>query len=55
MTRKNQLIKEAQRHIARHNRDLDYESKLLYNQVRALTSLLTDEELAEALKKSLSH
>lgn len=55
MNRKNQLIKEAQRHIARHNENLDYETKLLYSQVRAITSRLSDEELAKALQKGLTH
>jgi hypothetical protein len=53
MNRKSQLIKEAQRHIARHNENLDYDTKVLYNQVRALASRLTDEELAKAIQNAL--
>lgn len=54
MNRKNLMIKEFQAHARRLNENLDYDSKVLYDQVRALASRLTDEELAKAIQKGLS-
>lgn len=46
MDRKDWLIKQAQASIARQNKNLDYQTKVLYNQVRAVTKNLNDEQLA---------
>lgn len=47
-------IKIVQAHIARLNENLDYDTKVLYRQVRFATRHLNEDELAKALQKGLS-
>ena len=51
MDRKDWLIKQAQASIVKHNQNLDYQTKVLYNEVRAVTKRLSPEELALVLVK----
>lgn len=53
MTTKDAKIRQAQAIIARLNENLDYQTKVLYNQVRASVKYLDDEQLANLIRASL--
>lgn len=52
-SRKRVLIQRAQFFIARHHQNLDYETKVLYEQVRTAVGDLTDEEIAQAILRQM--
>ena len=54
MNRKRMLIKKAQAIMVRHEESLDYDTKVLYNQIRFITRHMSEEQLARTIDKSLS-
>lgn len=53
MDRKDVLIRQAETMIARHNQNLDYRTKVLYNQVRHAVSKMDEGQLALVLTHTL--
>lgn len=51
MTRKEQLIREAQEHIRAHHANLDFPTKVLYDKVQFCTQQMTPDQLAEAIRR----